>query len=47
MTTPTPRIHEYYNALVGRGRHVVAPTISEARRDLRRATEAELHFHGI
>jgi len=36
------RIERYYNALIGDSRHgVSAPTISEARKDLNRAIEAQ------
>jgi hypothetical protein len=41
MTTHTPRIEQYYNSLIGHGRHRVAPTMAEAQRDLRRVTVAE------
>ncbi len=44
MTTHTPRIEQYYSALVGHGRHRVAPTIAEARQDLRRVTEADTPY---
>ena len=37
------RIERYYNALLGSSRHsAVAPTISEARKDLSRALEAQI-----
>lgn len=47
MTTHTVRADQYYSALVGRGRPRVAPSMREARLDLRRATEAELSVHGV
>ena len=47
MTTHTMRIEQYYNALVSRGRHEVAPSIREARTDLKRVVEARLPVHGV
>lgn len=44
MTTHAPRIEQYYNSLIGRGRHRVAPTMAEARKDLRRVAEAETPY---
>ena len=40
------RIERYYNALIGRSRPGVAPTIQEARKDLHRALETQFPFYG-
>lgn len=41
--TNSMRIERYYTALLGSSRRsVVAPTISEARKDLNRAIEAQI-----
>jgi hypothetical protein len=47
MTTHIVRADQYYSALVGRGRQRVAPTMREARLDLRRAIEVDLSVHGV
>ena len=38
------RIERYYNALIGRSRPGVAPTITEARRDLHKALESQFPY---
>ena len=40
------RLERYYNALIGRSRPGVAPTIEEARKDLNRAIETQFPFYG-
>jgi hypothetical protein len=39
------RIERYYNALIGRSRPGVAPTITEARKDLHRAIETQFPYY--
>lgn len=39
------RIERYYNALIGRSRPGVAPTITEARKDLNRAIETQFPYY--
>lgn len=41
------RIERYYNALIGRSRPGVAPTFSEARKDLHRAIETQYPFYPL
>ena len=43
--TQNMRIERYYNALIGRSRPGVAPTIQEARKDLNRALETQFPFY--
>lgn len=45
MTQHTIRPDRYYNALVGRGRHQIAPTMREASSDLRQAARLEARIH--
>jgi len=39
------RIERYYNALIGRSRPGVAPTMQEARKDLHRAIESQFPYY--
>jgi hypothetical protein len=47
MTVPAVRLEQYYNALIGRGRPGVTPTIREVQLDRHRVAEAELPFLGL
>ena len=42
MTVHAMRVEQYYNAIVGRGRTRVAPSMREVRRELRRQAVSEL-----
>ena len=47
MTSHTVRAEHYYNALVGRGRPNVTPSIHEVRLDVRSLIQAELSVLGV
>lgn len=46
MANHTLRLERYYNALIGRGRPGITPSIQEARRDLHRNAERQFPFFG-
>ena len=45
MSHHTQRLERYYNALLGRGRPGIEPSIHEARRDLRCEVDQQFPYH--